>query len=138
MERKRPKSVTWLVVGVLSVWIVYLTRLVSALQQWDYLSTLPLSVSPAYFLATGSIWSILPLPVTWGLLARKRWTLKAVAAFAGLYGLYYWIERWLVENNPLRTTNWPFALAATIILFILVFWILSRKAVINYFGENNE
>jgi hypothetical protein len=56
----------------------------------------------------------------------------------GLYGLYYWMERWLVESNPLRTTNWPFTLAATIILFILVFWILSRKAVKSYFGENNE
>jgi hypothetical protein len=138
MERKRPKSVTWLVVGVLSVWIVYLTRLVSALQQWDYLSTLPLSVSPAYFLATGLIWSIFPLLVMWGVLARKRWALKAVAGFTGLYGLYYWMERWLVESNPLRITNWPFTLAATIILFILVFWILSRKAVKNYFGENNE
>jgi hypothetical protein len=138
MERIRPKSVTWLVVGVLSLWIVYLTRLVSTLQQWDYLSTLPLSVPPAYLLATGSIWSILPLPVMWGLLARKRWALKALAGFAGLYGLYYWMERWLVESNPLRTTNWPFTLAATIILFILVFWILSRKAVKSYFGENNE
>jgi hypothetical protein len=138
MERKRPKSVTWLVVGVLSLWIVYLTRLVSALQQWDYLSTLPLSVSPVYLLATGSIWSTLPLPVMWGLLARKRWGAKVVAGFTGLYGLYYWMEQWLVKSNPLRTTNWPFTLVATIILFILVFWILSREAVKTYFGENNE
>ena len=138
MKRKIPKSVTWLAVGVLSLWIVYLTRVGSTLQQWDYLSTLPLSVPPAYLLASGLVWSILPLPVLWGLLAGEKWASKAVAGFAILYGLYYWLERWLVESNPLRTTNWPFSLAVTIALLVLVFWILSRKAVKSYFGENNE
>jgi len=138
MERKRPKSVTWLVAGVLSLWIVYLTRVVSTLQQWEYLSTLPLSAPPSYLLASGLIWSILPLPVVWGVMRGKRWAPKVVIGFALLYALYYWLEQWLAKINPLRTTNWPFSLTATIILFILVLWVLSRKAVKNYYGEINE
>lgn len=138
MERKRPKSVTWLAVAVLSLWIVYLTRVVSILQQWDYLSTLPLSASPAYLLFSGIVWSILPLPLLWGLLAGKNWTPKVTIGFSILYGLYYWLEQWLVKINPLRTTNWPFSLAVTIILFALIFWILSRQPVKTYFGESNE
>jgi hypothetical protein len=138
MERKRPKSVTWLAVGVLSLWIVYLTRAVSTLQQWEYLSTLPLSAPPSYLLASGLIWSILPLPVVWGVMMGKRWAPKAVAGFAVLFALYYWLEQWLAKSNPLRTTNWLFSLTATTIIFILVFWVLSRKAVKTYFGESNE
>jgi len=138
MKPKRPKSVTWLAVGVLSLCIIYITRLGSTLQQWDYLSTLPLSIPPAYLLASGIIWSILPLPILWGLFTGKIWAPKVVGGFAVLYGLYFWVEQWLVKNNPLRMTNWSFYLAATIILLILVFWILSRKAVKAYFGEINE
>jgi hypothetical protein len=138
MEQKRPKNVTWLAVGVLSLWIVYLTRVGSTIQEWDFLSTLPLSAPPAYLLASGLTWSILPLPVLWGLLAGKRWAPKAMIGFAVLYVLYYWLEQWLVKSNPLRTINWPFSLGATIILLVLVFWILSRQAVKNYFGYNHE
>jgi hypothetical protein len=68
----------------------------------------------------------------------KSWAPKVVVGFTVLYALYYWLEQWLAKSNPLRTTNWPFSLAAAIIILILVFWVLSRKAVKTYFGENNE
>jgi hypothetical protein len=111
---------------------------ISTLQQWDYLSTLPLSAPPAYFLVSGIVWSILPLPIIWGLLAGKRWAPKVTIGFTILYGMYYWLEQWLLKINPLRTTNWPFSLAVTIILLAFVIWILSRQAVKTYFGESNE
>jgi hypothetical protein len=138
MEQKRPKSVTWLALGVLSLIVIYLTRLVSTVQQWDFLATLPLSAPPAYLFSTGLIWSILPLQVVWGLWAGKKWAPKSVIGLTILYGLYYWMEQWLLKSNPLRTTNWLFSLVVTLMLLILVCWVLSRKAEKLYFGENNE
>jgi hypothetical protein len=138
MKQNWPTGVTWLALGVLSLLIINLTRTVTTLQQWEFLSTLPLSAPPQYLLTSGLIWSILPLPVLWGLLGGKKWAPNAVKALSTLYGLFFWLEQWLVKINPLRTTNWLFSFVITIVLLFLVFWIPSREAVKNFFGENHE
>ena len=125
-------------VGVLSLLIINFTRVITTLQQWDFLSTLPLSAPPAYLFASGLIWSLLSLAVMWGLLAAKAWVLKSMKAYSILYGLYYWLEQWLVKSNPLRMTNWPFIMIVTLLCISLVFWISSREAVKTYFGVINE
>jgi H+/Cl- antiporter ClcA len=138
MKRKRPWSVTWLALGVLSLVAVYLTRFGTTVSQWDFLSRLPLSISPFYLAVTGLIWGLSALPLVWGLWRGKEWSHKAMRVYSLLFTLYYWLEEWLIESNPLRNTNWPFLLTLTVVLLILVFWTISRPKARNFFGEKNE
>ena len=138
MKRKRPWSVTWLALGVLSLVAVYLTRFGTTVSQWDFLSRLPLSISPFYLAATGLFWGLSALPLVWGLWRGKAWSTKALRVYSLLFTLYYWLEEWLIESSPLRNTNWPFLLSLTVVLLILVFWIISRPKVRNFIGEKNE
>ena len=138
MKHKRPKNVTWLTVGVLSFVAINITRCATAVTQWDFLSSLPLSGSPLYLAATGLIWAIIGLPIIWGLWVGKGWTPRVIKVYVVLYAIYYWLERWLIKSNPIMNTCWATAAIITTILIILVFWITLHPSARKFFGEYNE
>lgn len=117
----------WLV-GALTEFMIVLVvvngaRVVSGIKLWDYLSELPLGVSPSYMVVTGSIWLVLSFIAgvwTWRGNRRAPWALRIVLAG---YVLYYWIDQIFLRVSPLRTTNWPFMAGLTV--FVLAFTFLS-------------
>ncbi len=138
MKHKRPNSVTWLAAGVLIFVTINITRFITAVQQWTFLSDLPLSVSSFYFAITGLIWAITGLLILWALWIGKEWTPRVIKVYVVLFAIYYWLERWLVKTNPIMNTGWTAAAIITIFVIILVLWITSRPAMRKFFGENNE
>jgi hypothetical protein len=127
-KTKRPFSVTLLALGVLSIAVIQVIRFIQALNQWDFLDSLP-GVSPVYLAATGLIWAMLSLPLAVGLWFGQSWA--PVFALIGVcaFFLYIWLDRLFVADLPLTLesgSSWHFSLAVTIIILAFTIWILSR------------
>jgi hypothetical protein len=116
MLRKRPFGVTlllWLVLS-LSAWGV--VRLFAALRWWDVLNEFGASLSPLYLSITGTGWAVAGIVLLWGLFSGKLWTRLAIPISVFLWLIGYWIERMFFEWPR---ANLPFALMASILLFLL-------------------
>jgi hypothetical protein len=130
--RRRPLSVTFLALGVLTLAGFNLLRFVVSLQQREFLDSL-LTVHPLYITATGLVWAVVGFALTWGLWFGKGWSVRGTQAAALLYSLYFWLDRLLVASNDSRY-NWPFAGIVNVLLVVLIFWILSNRKAKAFFG----
>lgn len=138
MKAKRPKSVTWLAIGVLTLAVLHFSRLVNTITKWDYYATLPLSVPLIFFVVSGLIWGLAALYLGFGLWRGKNWALRFTNYGAIAFTLYYWVDRLFLSSDPLRNTNLRFSLGATVSLLAIIYWILSRPKAQLFFGETNE
>jgi hypothetical protein len=109
-----------------------LLRCVVSLQQREFLDSL-LTVHPLYITATGLVWAVVGLALTWGLWFGKGWSARGTQAAALLYSLYFWLDRLLVSSDGSRY-NWPFAVVMNVLLVLLIFWILSNRKAKAFFG----
>ncbi|HZD56338.1 MAG TPA: hypothetical protein VE136_06435 [Anaerolineales bacterium] len=137
IKTRRPFFVTLITVVVLIIASTHLVRFVEALSEWDFLSSLP-RVSPAYLAASGLLWTLVGLPLIWGLWRGHVQAPKAIRILAPAYTSYYWLDRILVKSALGSPANWPFALGMTIILLILIYWILSTARSRSFFGEIDD
>jgi hypothetical protein len=134
---KRPLIVTSLVVAVLTISVLNLIRFVQAIKQWEFLSGLS-GVSPIYLAASGLIWALLGLPLSWGLWLGKPKAPAATRILCVAYILYEWIELLVIARAGGSKENWPFFLTLTLIILMVIFWGLSRRNVKAFFGERHE
>ncbi len=132
---KRPRSVTVLVFGVLIFTGIYWTRFSQTLARWDFLRSLPLSVPPLYLAATGLLWGLLGLLLSWGLWRGWRRAPRLLRISVLAYFGFYWFDRLALAAHDRAGGNWPFMLVITTLVVVLVYWIMSRTAVRTYFGE---
>jgi hypothetical protein len=129
---KRPLGVTLLAIGVLTIAVLNLTRLLSAVRSWPFLQEI-LPFSGLYLIGTGLIWAGFGLPLFWGLWHGLAWApgFSRIAVVA--YLIYYWLDRLLLANHPGRGANLPFAIGASLTGLALTYWILSRRKAKFYF-----
>lgn len=137
LEAKRPQSVTWLLVFVLTFTGWHWLRLLTALAQWEFLAGLQMSVPPLYFALSGLLWGLIGIPIAWGLLLGKKWTPRALRIAGPAYAFYFWFDRLLLQSNELANTNWRFALAMTILFLVWLNWTLTRPGALAYLGERD-
>jgi hypothetical protein len=109
----------------LSIWLVLFLTAWNGLRLWTAIawqktlfefSTNP---GPVYVAVSGTIWLIVGLTLSWGLLLGKAWAGKILVAAAAGYSVWYWSER-LVWQVP--RSNWPFAVAVNLILLVFIFF----------------
>lgn len=137
MTVNRPFLVTVLAVLVLIMTSINLIRFIEALVQWRFLSSLP-RVSPAYLAGSGLFWSLIGLPLTWGLWRGHPIAPKAARIVALAYAIYYWLDLVLLESRGEIFVNWPFIAGLTLVLLVSIFWVLSPTSSKAYFGEVND
>jgi hypothetical protein len=145
---RRPFSVSLLLLGVLIITGGSLVRLILSIRQREFLAGFS-GVSPVYMAASGLVWTLVFLPLSWGLFFNCMWaprfTRLAVAAYVGAT----WLERSvlllrqaLISGSafslPASASNLVFQLVGSIVLLFFVYWSLSRKNVKAYFGVNHE
>jgi hypothetical protein len=131
---KRPFGVTLLSIGVLILAVLNLTRLLSTIRFWSFLKEI-LPFSGLYLVGTGLIWAGFGLPLFWGLWHGLSWApgFSRIAAVA--YLIYYWLDRLLLANHPGREANLPFAIGASLVGLVLIYWILSRRKAKSFFRQ---
>jgi hypothetical protein len=134
---KRPLIVTSLAVAVLTISVLNLIRFFEAIRLWEFLSDLP-GISPVYLAASGLIWALLGLPLSWGLWRGNARAPAATRILCVAYCSYEWVERFIMARMGSRLANWPFFLVFTLIILGVIFWGLSREKVKAFFGERHE
>lgn len=134
---KRPFFVTCLALVVLIIAALHLVRLTQVISEWKFLSELP-NVSPAYLAASGLAWVLLGLLLAWGLWRGSGWAPLAARFLSLTYALYRWIERLIMARFGDPQSDWPFALAVTLVSLFIIYWGLSRPPVRAFFIERRE
>lgn len=134
---KRPKPVTLLVFYVLTLAAVNITNTTTAVQQWKFLASRPLSVSPLWIGVAGAGWGLLWLWLAFQLWTGHPKTPKAVKITALGYLTYLWVDEIFLMANPLRKINWPFKITASLGILLLIYLILSYPKARNFFGERH-
>jgi hypothetical protein len=134
-RKSRPCSVTLLSLGVLSIAVFNLVRMIQSLRNWQFLTEL-LNGSLLYISLSGLFWALVGFPLAWGIWRGWKgiffWTLAATLA----YSIYYWVDRLIIAGvNP---TNWKFALVLNLILFFTILMIFRQSKGKAFFGEKNE
>ena len=140
----RPASVTILVIGVLIITVINLIRLLLGIREWEFLASLP-GVSPLYIALTGLIWTLTGSILIWGLWRAKGWAPRLMQAVALTYALYYWLDHVFLVDHPLSGANgatrallpinWSFAAGVSVVCLVYTAWVLSRRKVKAYFGQ---
>lgn len=116
MLRKRPFGVTLLLWLVLSLSAWGMVRLLATLRWWNVLNEFGANLSPLYLSITGAGWALAGLVLLWGLFSGKPWIRLAIPISIFLWLMGYWVERMFFEAPR---ANLPFALLASILLFVL-------------------
>ncbi len=137
MKPKRPFAVTLLAFLVLIVAVIYLIRLILALQEWAFLAGM-LQFLPVYLALTGLGWGVIGLLLAWGLWRGQSWVPRFARLALLIFSAYYWIDRFIRPGSTGRNSNWLFAVGLNVIILAWVFWRLSRPKVREYFGEIYE
>ena len=128
---KRPFAATTLLFMVLCLTAWNSIRLYAALSDWDALAEFAPRPGPLYISITASFW-------TFGGFALARLILRPsprARLFAALYffgyAAWYWADRLLLQAPH---SNWPFALAATLLLLAIVCLAVLNRNARNYLG----
>jgi len=114
---KRPFSVTillWLVLS-LTTWSGF--RLASAILWWGTLLEFTSPPGPAYIALSGAAWLLSGIGLFWGMWQAKTWIRVALLGTGAGFSVWYWCDRLLLQAPR---ANWPFALAATVLLLIFL------------------
>jgi hypothetical protein len=130
----RPKRVTLLAIGVLSIAGLHLLRLVEAVWQWQFLSDLKDGL-PLYLALTGLIWASAGLPLFWGLWRGYARAARFAPGYLLVFALYYWLDRIWIANRGISLANWRVPAALTVVGLIYTFWALRARASRKYFQE---
>ena len=131
---QRPRLLIWFSVGVVGFSICYLMRLALSFVQCN----LPLSVPFWYLPLTGAIWGVVGMTAAYGLFRGDLWAPRLVRWGTVVYTLWYWLDRIFLACNDYRRLTWPLMLVITLLAVLCTYWILSRPAIREYFGERRS
>jgi hypothetical protein len=134
LRSSRPFFVTLLVVEVLILSALNGFRSLEAFRYWQFLSSLSMSISPAYLAISGLLWVLIGIALSWILWRGQPGAPHVLRVFAVVYVLYYWIDRWLLTVSIL-SARWPFALLMTIFGLVLPFVMGTRPKVSAFFAH---
>lgn len=101
--------------------------------QWQFLAPL-LNRLPLYLGLSGLIWTVVWLPLAWGLWRGDPWAFRLMRWATPAYGIYFWLDR-LILRTGLEPANLPFTVGLTILLIVFVFWTLSKASVRAFIGD---
>jgi len=127
----RPRLVTWLGLGVLTLAVIYLWRLILGLN----LPPLPFTVPTWYIPLTGGLWGIVALVDAAALFRGAPWAPGMTRIGTATYLVWYWLDRVLLVQSEYHRSTWPLALAISLSALVAVTWTLNHPTVRNHFEE---
>lgn len=133
-SKRRPKLVTLLSLGVLTLATIHWVRFALAFQ----LPALPLTVPNWYIPFTGAVWGATGLGIAIALFTGRKWAIAATFGWSVIYALWYWADRLLFVRGDYAQRTQPASLALTILGIGAVGLILRRRSVRQYFREKVE
>lgn len=135
---KRPFAVTCLAALVLTFTGLQILRAWAMLSNWDFFSSLPLSLPPIFFVVSGLFWGGLGIWLLRGVWLGKAWAPRFVGWVALLFAGFGQLDRTILQSKGPQTVTWPFDVFLTIAMLVLVFASLALPQVRAYFGADHE
>ena len=133
----RPISVTILTILVLIFAASKVVRFIESIQSLAFFSEI-LPFPAVYLVLSGLFWTVISIPLILGLWLGAGWAPWYTRIMSIAYSIYYWLEFYVLVFPNRSISNWPFLLGINIVILAWIYWILSRKRVKTYFGEDNE
>ncbi len=124
-----------LIASLLIVSLASWLRLRLAVINWDLLPELGAAASPLYLALSSGIWGLASLAAALGLYFRQRWAPNLARLACSVIAVWYWLDRILLNQNPLGGQNWPFAAVFTVLALIFAFGTLALNAQKAYFDS---
>jgi hypothetical protein len=131
---RRPWGVTLLALGVLCIAAFNLLGFYQVLMTRELTKSI-LPFSPTLLGIGKLIFGIGGVFITWSLWTGRPWAPKLTRLACLVYAGYLWIDRLLLQNPVGNMENKAFMAVATLISILLVFWLLAKRGVQNYFGS---
>lgn len=135
---RRPRSVTFLAVGVLIISVLFWMRFTQAIQLRDFIQSLNPGVSVRYLAATGLVFGATGLLAAGGLWLGKAWSANLAWGFFTALAAWYWLDKIFLVSAETVQGNWPFALSLTALLLVLVRWALTSRSATEFFAKPRE
>jgi hypothetical protein len=123
----RPLSVTLLALAVLCLAAFNLLGAVSGFQQYAFLRSLPLAVSPVYLITSRAGWAVAFGALAFGLWRLKQWGRVGTLAIFTLYVAQSWVDRWLFDRTDFARALAPYALGISLVALAVVWGILLHR-----------
>ncbi|MBP1692973.1 MAG: hypothetical protein H6Q37_856 [Chloroflexi bacterium] len=139
MERSkkfRPRGVTLLALGVLSLAIFNLLGLVQVLTAWNYLKQFSFYL-PLLLGLTRLFWGLAGLWVGWSLWSGQAWSPVLTRWVSLTYVLYLWATRLFLFRTAEKGANNLFVLVSSLLVLGVIFWILASRQAKHFFGVND-
>ena len=133
----RPLSVTILTLLVLIFAASKSVRFIESVNSLGFYSEI-LPIPTEYLVFSGLFWAVISIPLILGLWLGAGWAPWYIRFLSIIYSIYYWLEYYLLVLPNRSIKNWPFILGINILVLVWIYWVLSRKRVKTYFGEDNE
>lgn len=128
--QRPPKRSFWLkvlIAGLLIFSAAGWLRLQQSLAEWTVLEEAGFQPGPLYLALTGGLTGAGGLAAGVGVWLRLRWAFGFTRVFMVAWQVWNWIDRlWLARADTARV-GWPFTLAATLVVLIFVFAVLSEE-----------
>ncbi len=113
-------------------------RLWAAWHGAAWLQEVPLRVPWLYLAASGAAWLVAGVVVWLMLLTRHRWASGAMAATTGLFGVFWWADRYGLAQDPVFRQNWPVALLFSVLILATVLALTAPPIWKSLFGADDE
>lgn len=112
-----------LTVTILAVFVLFITswngiRSYSAIANWQVLKEF--GANPVYLLATGLFWTITGLWLFRAIWEGHRYAMRAGLGTAGLYTLWYWCDRLIIQPAPAPNTFFSISVSAVLLAFFII------------------
>lgn len=132
----RPRNITVLSILILLISLFHLLKLSQVIIQWEFLSSLPITISPFYLAVDGLVWGVSGLILSWGLWTGQTWAGKAGLVLTLFFAAAFWIDLiWISEPEQLQT-RWLINLVFTALGLSAVFLSLNLANSRIFFSGN--
>lgn len=122
----RPRSVTWLSCLVFILGLLQWTRAATLYVRLPFISQLNLSIPLPYAIGAALIWGGVLVLAALGLWRQARWGVWLTLAAVTVSQAQAWLDRLLFERSDYSQASTVFALASTLMVVGLTWFVLIR------------
>jgi hypothetical protein len=135
-KQPRPWSITLLSILIFAISLFHLLKLSQAIILWNILTSLPITISPAYLAGVGLLWGGSGLILTWGLWTGKPWSRIVSMILAGVFTAAFWIDLIWISEPEILQSRWPINLVFTVLGLAFVIITVSTASSRKFFYRN--
>ena len=132
--RKRPRSVTIMIWGIIIVAIANGWRAIGLGQQADLLLTLNASFNPWVGLGFAFVWSIIFIFTAIALRQHRTWTKIGIPLLLLIHGIYQVLLVIIFARSNASRNGWPLIGLLFVLAVIFSVWALNRPSVRWFFN----